>query len=869
MPEQLTLFSEGILASPIARPGSDEARAMTVRSGHICAALLTQSGPVGSLARMLLVTSAWGSTRCYLTWKVSATPAKRLLFRLVPSMPATDVIASGLLPTPIASESHYRVKPMDTRRGNSLGNALIPTPLASGGKYRLSGDSQQSRSLQALASQGLLPTPVSADRRGRATPENVPYSLSTWAYQQMLPTPTVCGNHNRKEYPTSGGDGQAVAVKKLLPTPTSSDRSAPGPKAKYQSPHQTAKLLPTAIRMLSTPTASDAKSGYLNPSQAARDSLPGDLLRSGADGRLNPEFVEWMMGFPRGWTDLRFGPYRRLYRSGGQSETIRHGFALSAMRCTQKSLTKYLKSSSSSGGNMPQLSMLDLLEQDLEVPVEKISPAPTAPSTGWDKAAPDAQGLDGLADAWTRDELAALQAERARFVDVLRQTHAQAQAQRISLYDLAADHMEQKSAHVDRIDTSPERVENSAKNRHIAPVPAAWTGADLSEALLTTLRQAAGPLNAGELHRIVQGEPWGIAVSVEDHWTALKTLQQSGLITQRTLTAADGLNYVVFQLKPAEPGEPVGPAQILAALAAGPLSREALLANWPGQAGSATLAIESLWLQGKIAIDAEGLCRLAGQAEPADLTPCGESNVAGTAPTVCSEQTPEIEREERDLLNRSQDLSPLSQNPSCRRLPCLFTGCPGQYLPMDVGHWACSRNPEHLAWHSSPEILAYRSIYGTTYIRYSDWLSGEAKPLGRPAPAPKPEDLTLSREADVPPAEAMRPAHPLPDHAPLYALPPGLVCAFCGGELVLAADRPDVWHCTADPGHRLWSSGIGSGVWLESADLGRGRSWAVKLPAPAWMERARALAAKWAQEAAEKEAEKQQKKLRQKELKAA
>src|SRR4029450_12556181 len=40
------------------------------------------------------------STTCYLTWKRSATPAGRLLFRLVPSTPRTGATGFGLWPTP-------------------------------------------------------------------------------------------------------------------------------------------------------------------------------------------------------------------------------------------------------------------------------------------------------------------------------------------------------------------------------------------------------------------------------------------------------------------------------------------------------------------------------------------------------------------------------------------------------------------------------------------------------------------------------------------------------------------------------------------------------------------------------------------------
>lgn len=61
---------------------------------------------------------------------------------------------------------------------------------------------------------------------------------------------------------------------------------------------------PTANEKLATayptPTVQDA-SNNAGPSQYQRNSLP---LNAVAGGSLNPTWVEWLMGFPLGWTDL-------------------------------------------------------------------------------------------------------------------------------------------------------------------------------------------------------------------------------------------------------------------------------------------------------------------------------------------------------------------------------------------------------------------------------------------------------------------------------------------------------------------------------------------------------------------------------------
>jgi len=82
----------------------------------------------------------------------------------------------------------------------------------------------------------------------------------------------------------------------LWPTATTGDHST-----RYA---QGGMPLGMAARMWPTPTAQDAKNSTLPPSQKDRDSIPGELLKSGHVGQLNPTWVEWLMGFPEGWTDL-------------------------------------------------------------------------------------------------------------------------------------------------------------------------------------------------------------------------------------------------------------------------------------------------------------------------------------------------------------------------------------------------------------------------------------------------------------------------------------------------------------------------------------------------------------------------------------
>ena len=80
----------------------------------------------------------------------------------------------------------------------------------------------------------------------------------------------------------------------------------------------------TGFGLWPTPTANDAKNSTLPPAAKQWDSIPGKLLRDGGIeirqmGHLNPAWVEWLMGWPIGWTDLKplgmdkFRQWRQLH----------------------------------------------------------------------------------------------------------------------------------------------------------------------------------------------------------------------------------------------------------------------------------------------------------------------------------------------------------------------------------------------------------------------------------------------------------------------------------------------------------------------------------------------------------------------------
>jgi hypothetical protein len=94
----------------------------------------------------------------------------------------------------------------------------------------------------------------------------------------------------------------------FLPTPTASEYGSGNngvwdgvPAANPKAP----SLSTRARKWIPTPAARDGKDGWTPlPHGRHSDSVAVAVARRGHVGYLNPRFVEVMMGFPIGWTDL-------------------------------------------------------------------------------------------------------------------------------------------------------------------------------------------------------------------------------------------------------------------------------------------------------------------------------------------------------------------------------------------------------------------------------------------------------------------------------------------------------------------------------------------------------------------------------------
>lgn len=257
--DQLTLFAGDSPANPSPRPGSEKGETMSDISSPRCFELFERLSPVGSSLRTFagcLVSNLDRFTpRLSHRWRGKVTRSLHFVFLLQPSGHPIDEIDCGLLPTVAASwfEKH-------NAKREAEGKGRFQTPL----HVRIE----------------MLSTPNANDAR------DVPAA--------MRPSRIATGR-------TTDYLSRQIAM--LLPTPDSS------PNHYGQKPMRGNQ---TTLHQLPTPRTSDASGASQTRVSRLRrgENTPHQLRESVEAGsspglKLQPSFVEWMQGFPIGWTDLK------------------------------------------------------------------------------------------------------------------------------------------------------------------------------------------------------------------------------------------------------------------------------------------------------------------------------------------------------------------------------------------------------------------------------------------------------------------------------------------------------------------------------------------------------------------------------------
>jgi hypothetical protein len=313
------------------------------------------------LKALLTSTTAWYSDRCKLIWKKKVSKSNVLLFQLQASVHGIKEKEFGLWATPNTMDilpprseqatikqrttaRKGRTKPANLReqvdqKTMAMYGWMYPTPttqeiehpnmiLTENGR-RLTKDGKNSHSLNLTDTVKMYPTP-SAQEAGEGefletltSKDGTPLKPNERAYNpktnkhvqmtlnrmvKMFPTPTATERSGINPKTGRGGGLNHLITVKMYPTPRASaamteDMETIAKRNKYNSKLEE-KI---ALQMYPTPTTRDHKDSTLSPAYQNRnsDSLPIKMMKEGKPGgKLNPEFVEFLMGYPLNWTKI-------------------------------------------------------------------------------------------------------------------------------------------------------------------------------------------------------------------------------------------------------------------------------------------------------------------------------------------------------------------------------------------------------------------------------------------------------------------------------------------------------------------------------------------------------------------------------------
>lgn len=252
---QLTLWSEDSPASPSPLPVDRRRRRTSGGSGQQRTWSFATYDPDGSCWRTCRV-SLDGEWEMYsATWPRAGMTRSGTAYPRPPSVPLTDATVSSWLPTPAAVSYGANQSP-------SPGAAVRP-------------------SLSTMARTGLWPTPTATDGTSGRTYHRRPdgtIGLSLLGAVRSWPTPTARLGDPRRGQP--------------------SPRLA---RLRYRSGRRN---LDDAVAIWPTPAARDYRHPNRQPYSQRGGGSKGEQLPNAVGGPLNPTWVEALMGFPLGWTDL-------------------------------------------------------------------------------------------------------------------------------------------------------------------------------------------------------------------------------------------------------------------------------------------------------------------------------------------------------------------------------------------------------------------------------------------------------------------------------------------------------------------------------------------------------------------------------------
>ena len=301
--------------------------------GHKCSELSESLGRVGWLVKTYLEYCELPRTKYVRVWSARVTKSGYWIMKLRLSERRTGESGSRLLPTPVATIGTHG-GPNQRDSGGRMGLQMaarvwVSTPTANP-KPR-SHRFAAGRTPNPAEAAKMWPTPNTMDhlparsleslqrmatgaRKGRKELSNLREAIdpdTNAAWSRLWPTPTtpnggwsVAHVTDWRSDRTAYYHGKKVQVDlnaavRMWPTPTATDANDRLTDHPRKDATATRSItLAQKMRMLPTPKAQNARGN------GERHGDGGPSLDVVAGGQLNPTWVEWLMGYPLGWTDL-------------------------------------------------------------------------------------------------------------------------------------------------------------------------------------------------------------------------------------------------------------------------------------------------------------------------------------------------------------------------------------------------------------------------------------------------------------------------------------------------------------------------------------------------------------------------------------
>jgi hypothetical protein len=277
-------------ANRSARQANAKARKTQDTSGHGYEQPLANYDPTTQSWKMCQVTSLWEEPKSLERLPKSGMTRNGVLYQQPDWVPIILEKESSSWPTPTASDHIERKSTQQTpnsRHSLNLPDAVKrwPTPTAAGDVSNAKGKFKNPTLGDAVR---MWPTP---------TTQEIEHSDAIW------------NQHNRRVSSTGSTHSMNLAdAVKRWPTPTVDDASNVNPKPNrfrglVAAVNETVALWPTPRAALG-----DARNHKVWERSSDKpqnlENVVATREPSAVGGKLNPTWVEWLMGFPTGWTDL-------------------------------------------------------------------------------------------------------------------------------------------------------------------------------------------------------------------------------------------------------------------------------------------------------------------------------------------------------------------------------------------------------------------------------------------------------------------------------------------------------------------------------------------------------------------------------------